>query len=93
MSKQETAGDSGVEILINEPFEDETMGKGQYTHKIYHLGRFVLIDCSRVPRFLAAICPASMFKLEEKAWNAYPYCKTGSHLLTASLDCMIYRFI
>lgn len=40
MSKQETTGDTGVEILKNEPFEDDVMGKGQYTHKIYHLGRF-----------------------------------------------------
>jgi len=69
MSQQETTGDSGVEILINEPYDDPKLGKGQYTHKIYHLG-------SRVPRFLALIFPASAFKLEEKAWNSFPYCKT-----------------
>ena len=37
---EETSGDSGVEILKNEPYENEEMGKGQYTYKIYHLGRY-----------------------------------------------------
>jgi len=40
-SNLETHDDAGVEILKNEPFENEEMGKGQYTHKIYHLGRLV----------------------------------------------------
>ena len=38
-SKNETGGGEGVEVIKNEPFEDEKMGKGQYTHKIYHLAR------------------------------------------------------
>ena len=38
-SKNETGGGEGVEVVKNEPFEDEKMGKGQYTHKIYHLAR------------------------------------------------------
>jgi hypothetical protein len=69
MSKSETKGDTAVEILVNEPYDDSELGKGQYTHKIYHLG-------SRVPRWIAAICPSSALKLEEKAWNSYPYCRT-----------------
>lgn len=69
MSKSETKGDTGVEILANEPYDNAELGKGQYTHKIYHLG-------SRVPRWIAAICPSSALKLEEKAWNSYPYCRT-----------------
>jgi hypothetical protein len=40
-SNLETHDDAGVEILKNEPFENEEM-KGQYTHKIYHLGRSFL---------------------------------------------------
>jgi len=70
MSKEETKNstDAGVEILKNEPFENEH-GKGQYTHKIYHVG-------SRLPRFITAIVPSSALKLEEEAWNGYPYCKT-----------------
>jgi hypothetical protein len=35
-SKAETGGGEGVEVLVNEPYSDET-GSGQYTHKIYHL--------------------------------------------------------
>ena len=40
-SKNETGGGEGVEVLKNEPFENEELGKGQYTHKIYHLARWV----------------------------------------------------
>ena len=39
-SKEQSNGDAGVEVLKNEPYENEH-GKGQYTHKIYHIGRFV----------------------------------------------------
>jgi len=68
MSKQETGGGAGVEVLKNEPY---TKGNesGQYTHKIYHLG-------DRIPKWIAAIMPKDALKLEEKAWNAYPVCGT-----------------
>ena len=42
-SKNETGGGEGVEVLTNEAFENEEMGKGQYTHKIYHLARWAPI--------------------------------------------------
>ena len=29
-----------MEVVKNEPFENEELGKGQYTHKIYHLARY-----------------------------------------------------
>lgn len=35
-SKNETGGGEGVEVKVNEPYE-ENGKKGQYTHKIYHL--------------------------------------------------------
>ncbi len=38
-SKEETHGTgSGVEILVNNPYEEGPGGSGQYTHKIYHVG-------------------------------------------------------
>lgn len=43
-SREESKGaDSGVEILVNEPYEggpggDGNTGGGQYTKKIYHVG-------------------------------------------------------
>lgn len=40
-SKNETGGGEGVEVLVNEPYEKEDGEKGQYTHKIYHLQRYV----------------------------------------------------
>jgi len=67
-SEQETKGGEGVEVIKNEPYEDEK-SKGQYTEKIYHLG-------ARLPAWIRFLIPASALLLEEKAWNAYPYCKT-----------------
>lgn len=73
-SRQETsAKGDGVEILKNEPYEktleDGKVERGQFTHKIYHIG-------NRVPGWIRAIAPKSMLKLQEDAWNAYPFCKT-----------------
>eukprot|EP01095_Lingulamoeba_sp_RSL-Kostka_P013047 TRINITY_DN528_c3_g1_i1.p1 TRINITY_DN528_c3_g1~~TRINITY_DN528_c3_g1_i1.p1 ORF type:complete len:264 (-),score=102.24 TRINITY_DN528_c3_g1_i1:180-971(-) len=67
-SNQETKGDTGVEVKVNEPYEKDGE-QGQYTHKIYHLG-------SHIPGWLAAIVPANALIFEEKSWNAFPYCKT-----------------
>ena len=62
--------ESGVEILINEPYEDGPGGKGgQYTHKIYHVG-------SHLPAWLKSLMPKTALIVEEEAWNAYPYTKT-----------------
>ncbi|MFT7818376.1 phosphatidylinositol transfer protein alpha isoform [Arapaima gigas] len=68
-SKKETGGGEGVEVLKNEPYEKDGE-KGQYTHKIYHLQ-------SKVPPFVRMLAPASALNIHEKAWNAYPYCRTG----------------
>ncbi|KAJ1652525.1 hypothetical protein IWQ61_007159 [Dispira simplex] len=67
-SKNETGGGEGVEVLKNEPYENE-MGKGQYTYKIYHLA-------SKLPSYISKLAPASSLLLYEEAWNGYPYCKT-----------------
>lgn len=39
-SKNETGGGEGIEVLKNEPYEKDGE-KGQYTHKIYHIKRYV----------------------------------------------------
>ncbi|XP_030633214.1 phosphatidylinositol transfer protein, alpha a [Chanos chanos] len=67
-SKNETGGGEGVEVLKNEPYEKDGE-KGQYTHKIYHLQ-------SKVPGFVRVLAPAGALSVHEKAWNAYPYCRT-----------------
>ncbi|CAF2391660.1 unnamed protein product [Rotaria sp. Silwood2] len=76
VSKQNTGGGEGVQILANEPFQksmaEAFLGKynsGQYTRKIYHFG-------SRVPAFVRLIFKDSNLAMHEEAWNAYPYCKT-----------------
>ncbi|KAM6988356.1 phosphatidylinositol transfer protein beta isoform-like [Tautogolabrus adspersus] len=67
-SKNETGGGEGVEVIKNEPYENNGE-KGQYTHKIYHLK-------SKIPGFLSKIAPSGSLFVHEKAWNAYPYCRT-----------------
>lgn len=67
-SKNETGGGEGIEVLKNEPYEKDGE-KGQYTHKIYHLK-------SKVPGFVKFIAPEGSLVFHEKAWNAYPYCRT-----------------
>ncbi|KAF9904537.1 hypothetical protein EC991_002597 [Linnemannia zychae] len=68
MSKAESGGGEGVEIVANEPYEDEHR-KGQYTHKIYHLE-------SKLPAWIRSFMPAGSTKCQEHAWNAFPWCKT-----------------
>ncbi|KAF6024508.1 PITPNM2 [Bugula neritina] len=69
-SREESSGaGSGVEIIKNEPYEDGPGGCGQYTYKIYHIG-------SHLPNWFRAILPKSALRVEEEAWNAYPYTKT-----------------
>ncbi|XP_023284126.1 phosphatidylinositol transfer protein beta isoform-like [Seriola lalandi dorsalis] len=67
-SKSETGGGEGVQVLENKPYEEDGE-KGQYTHKIYHLH-------SKVPAVIRVIAPKGSLEVHEKAWNAYPYCKT-----------------
>jgi len=74
VSKNETGGGEGIEVLKNEPFTDRPLlgGKyssGQYTYKIYHLA-------SKVPGFIRLLAPKGSLEIHEEAWNAYPYCRT-----------------
>jgi len=68
VSKENTTNHEGIEIIKNEPYEDEN-GKGQFTHKIFHIA-------SRIPSFLAYLVPKGSLIVEEKCWNAFPYVKT-----------------
>ncbi|KAG7518150.1 phosphatidylinositol transfer protein beta isoform-like [Solea senegalensis] len=67
-SKHETGGGEGIEILKNEPYEEDGE-KGQYTHKVYYLK-------SKVPSYVKLIAPEGGLVFHERAWNAYPYCRT-----------------
>ncbi|KAJ2784530.1 hypothetical protein H4R18_001070 [Coemansia javaensis] len=68
MSLNETGDGEGVEVIKNEPYDNEH-GKGQYTYKIYHLA-------SRVPAIVRMVAPKGALELHEEAWNGYPSCKT-----------------
>ncbi|KAK3742785.1 hypothetical protein QZH41_013894 [Actinostola sp. cb2023] len=68
-SRLESTGEgSGVEILENHPYRSKDGECGQYTKKIYHIG-------NHLPSWLKAILPKSALRVEEEAWNAYPYTK------------------
>lgn len=75
-SKNETGGGQGIEIRVNAPYElnDELKNKGielpgQYTHKVFHLEK-------KLPEFIRSFAPQGALEVHEKAWNAYPYCRT-----------------
>jgi hypothetical protein len=90
-SIEESDGSKAVEILVNEPYDDQeeddnnnaddsdalfkpsalstVKRRGQFTHKIYHAA-------SAAPSFLSALLPAPALRIHERAWNAYPYCRT-----------------
>lgn len=68
-SKNETGGGEGVEVIANQPVDHEKYGKAQYTHKVMHLA-------SKVPAFIRLIAPKGSLEIHEKAWNAYPFCRT-----------------
>lgn len=151
-SKNETGGGEGIEVLKNEPYENNGE-KGQYTHKIYHLNRYVcflfgsdfrpfcFLQCndvilpeggsvvlflkhhlwstflysllwiqwklqvsfiflfySKVPGFVRLLAPEGSLVFHEKAWNAYPYCRTSEYFfillcLKTLLIYLIKRFL
>ncbi|KAK0150959.1 Membrane-associated phosphatidylinositol transfer protein 2 [Merluccius polli] len=69
-SREESCGEgSGVEILENKPYEDGPGGAGQYTHKVYHIGK-------HIPSWFRSILPKAALRVEEESWNAYPYTRT-----------------
>ncbi|XP_055339764.1 phosphatidylinositol transfer protein alpha isoform-like [Paramacrobiotus metropolitanus] len=73
-SKRETGGGEGVEIVTNEKYDGVNLlegqpTSGQFTHKVYHMK-------SKVPAWLRFIAPKGSLEFHEKAWNAYPYCRT-----------------
>lgn len=68
-SRLESEGEgSGVEITLNEPYEDGPGGRGQFTDKLYHIS-------AHLPVWLRGFLPKSLSTIREKAWNAYPYSK------------------
>eukprot|EP01114_Cavostelium_apophysatum_P024865 TRINITY_DN9912_c0_g1_i2.p1 TRINITY_DN9912_c0_g1~~TRINITY_DN9912_c0_g1_i2.p1 ORF type:complete len:320 (+),score=83.35 TRINITY_DN9912_c0_g1_i2:118-1077(+) len=76
MSNENTTGSEGIEVLENKPYEyvdpndpDKKVQHGTHTKKIYHLK-------SLIPSWLTPFIPASALKLEEEAWDVFPYCKT-----------------
>jgi len=68
VSRENTGGGEGVEVLTNEPFEEGDRS-GNYTHKIMHVG-------SRLPGILQKVMPTGSSTFHEKSWNSFPHCRT-----------------
>lgn len=43
----------------------------------------ILSFCSKAPGYLRSIIPTKAFELHEKAWNCFPFCRTGTGLKKA----------
>jgi hypothetical protein len=82
-SREESDGLNGVELIKDEPFENE-LGKGIFTHKIIHLE-------SKLPEWTRRLIPESALQVEEKSWNAYPYSKTVYKVSSLPTDFLIPR--
>jgi len=74
MSRNETGGGDGIEILVDETFEGMPLfhgehPDGQYTFKKYYMQ-------NKVNAMVRKFAPKGSLEFEEYAWNAYPYCRT-----------------
>lgn len=72
-SKATTGGGNGVEWHANRPYKDYPLfdGRytcGQFTRKTYHMK-------NKVPGYIRAVVSEKACTAEEKAYNAYPYCR------------------
>uniref|UniRef100_T1GQZ7 DDHD domain-containing protein n=1 Tax=Megaselia scalaris TaxID=36166 RepID=T1GQZ7_MEGSC len=88
-SRTESSGQgNGVQILVNEPYQDGPGGNGQYTKKIYHVGQ-------HLPGWIKSLLPENALSVGEEAWNAYPFTKTRytcPFVEKFSLDIETYYF-
>jgi hypothetical protein len=54
IQQRQTTGEEAVEVLVNEPFENEEW-KGQFTSKIYHLQRYLLTTTPQSCQFIGEL--------------------------------------
>lgn len=62
----------------------------QFSFHVVLTNAFLLISkfCSKVPAFVRMLAPEGALNIHEKAWNAYPYCRTGECLRKDSGFCL-----
>jgi len=74
LSKNETGGGDGVEVLENVPYSGNPLWNGQYSEGQYTKKRY--IGKKKVSGIVRKLLPERAFVGIEDAWNAYPYCRT-----------------
>ena len=73
-SKSETGGGEGIQIIKDEPYQNQPQfqghfGTGQYTEKFYNLA-------SKLPETIQKLVKSEHLEFREFAWNAFPYVMT-----------------
>lgn len=92
VSKNETGGGEGIEVLKNEPFDNfPLLGKNGFAAIDWHFLQTCLLGgkyssgqytykiyhlASKVPAMIRLLAPKGSLEIHEEAWNAYPYCRT-----------------
>jgi hypothetical protein len=76
VSRENTGGGEGVELLAYEPFLNRSdlfpncsNSSGMYSHKVYKLN-------SKMPWWVKRLVPKSKTELHHEVWNAFPYMKS-----------------
>lgn len=59
--------------------------------KVVWMSNWFLSSYSKVPAFVKMLAPEGSLVFHEKAWNAYPYCRTSKFMLKNNF--LIYRMI
>jgi len=62
-------GGSGVEVMVKEPWIDQSGKEGVYAKRVYHFEDWV-------PGWLKLLLPKNALTLQEEMWYSFPYCKT-----------------
>lgn len=50
----------------------------------------LVVDCSKVPGYVKMIAPEGALVFHEKAWNAYPYCRTSKFTLQKQIHYLMW---
>jgi len=76
MTKGETGGGEGVEMVINEPREEVIPGEATGSILKTHYNQYILHLQSKLPSIIRKIAPSGSVQLHVKRWDAYPYVMT-----------------
>jgi hypothetical protein len=87
VSRENTGGGEGVELLAYEPFENRSdlftncpNTSGMYSHKVYKLS-------SKMSWWIRRLVPKNKSELDHEVWNAFPHMKSVMQVFIDVLFC------